>query len=408
MSLIRPFRGLLPVPGRAADVLAPPYDVLDRNEARTRARDKPWNFLHISKPEIDLPDSVSPYADMVYARGAENLRNLLAAGVLERSRAACYYVYLMEKGDHSQRGLVATVSVADYDANRIRKHEHTMPAKEADRARQIESLNAQTGPVLLAYPDEAEIDRLLGRCTEADPEIDVSAGDGVRHALWKLDETALLGDLTAAFENMTALYIADGHHRSAAASRVAHSRGGDTAAAHWYFLSVLFPAKSLKILDYNRLVGGLNGASTGTILSKLAAACEIQSVPEAVKPQRSGEFGMYLEGCWHRLRVHADRIPANDPIASLDVSLLTECVLKPVFDIADLRNDERIDFVGGGRGLDELVRRVDSGAANVAFSLFPTSMQQLMAIADAGMVMPPKSTWFEPKLADGLVSHVLD
>ncbi len=407
MPLIRPFAGLRPVPERAGEVLAPPYDVLSSAEARVRAADSPLSFLHISKAEIDLPEDTDPYDTAVYARAAENLRRMIADGVLKRDEQPCYYVYRITMGDHVQTGLVAVASVADYDINRVRKHEYTRPAKEDDRVRQIEALNAQTGPVLLAYRSQAEIDQLIESVTSNPAEYDLKADDGIRHTFWVVTDQSVIDRLSAGFDSMDAIYIADGHHRSAAGSRVAATKKGGPEAASSYFLSVIFPHKQMKILDYNRVVKDLNGLSEEELLDKLAAAFDVNQEDSAVSPSASGEFGMYLNGHWYRLTIHTDRVP-QDPVARLDVSLLADNLLEPLLGISDPRIDPRIDFVGGIRGLGELEKRVDSGDMAVAFSMFPTSMEDLMAVADANEVMPPKSTWFEPKLADGLVSHVLD
>ena len=407
MPLIRPFAGLRPVPEHAADVVAPPYDVLNSAEARERAEGRPWSFLHISKAEIDLPKDTEPYDPAVYAKSAENLHKMLDQGILVREDKACYYVYRLIMNGHSQTGLVAVASVADYDSNRIRKHEYTRPAKEDDRVRQIEALNAQTGPVLLAYRSDPEVDAILEAVTAAEPVVDVTADDGVQHAFWVVDDDDTISRLTGAFDAMPAIYIADGHHRSASASRVAKTKGGDGNQNSDYFLSVIYPHNQMKILDYNRVIADLNGLSPGELVSEIEASFTVTAEDAAVSPAGPGEFGMYLDGQWYRLKISPALIP-DDPVASLDVSLLADHLIEPVLGISDPRTDARIDFVGGIRGLAELEKRVDSGEMAVAFSLFPTSMEALMAVADANEVMPPKSTWFEPKLADGLVSHVLD
>jgi uncharacterized protein (DUF1015 family) len=407
MPLIRPFAGLRPVPERAGEVLAPPYDVLNSDEARARAAGCPLSFLHISKAEIDLPEGTDPYDAAVYAKAAENLRNMVADGVLKRDERPCYYVYRITMDDHVQTGLVAVASVADYDINRVRKHEFTRPAKEDDRVRQIEALNTQTGPVLLAYRSQAAIDQLIESVTSVAPEYDLKADDGIQHTLWVVTDQSVIDRLSAGFDNMEAIYIADGHHRSAAGSRVAATMKGGADAMSSYFLSVIFPHNQMKILDYNRVVKDLNGLSEDELLNKLSAAFDVSQERNAVSPLKAGEFGMYLNGHWYRLTIHTDRVP-QDPVERLDVSLLANNLLEPLLGISDPRTDPRIDFVGGVRGLGELEKRVDSGEMAVAFSMFPTSMEDLMAVADADKVMPPKSTWFEPKLADGLVSHVLD
>jgi uncharacterized protein (DUF1015 family) len=413
MSLIKPFRGLRPVPDRAADVAAPPYDVLNTAEARDRVVGRPWSFLHISKPEIDLPEDTDPYAPEVYAKGAENLQRQISEGILMRDAEPCYYVYRLRMGDHVQTGLVFTGSVADYDSNRIRKHEFTRPQKEDDRVRQITALNAQTGPVLLAYRNTAEVGTIIKQITAGEPLYDLVADDGVGHTLWRMDNPAQIEQLTNLFDAMDALYIADGHHRSASGSRVAHARNEQEGTAagdnSWdHFLCVAFPHDETRILDYNRVLLDLNGHSGEQLLEKIAEAFQISESSGPAKPAKPGQFGMYLGGQWYTLEIDQDRIPTDDPVARLDISLLQNNLISPLLGVSDPRTDNRIDFVGGIRGLEELEKRVDSGEMQIAFALYPTSMEALMAVADVNEVMPPKSTWFEPKLADGLVSHVLD
>ncbi len=413
MHLIRPFAGLRPAAGRAAEVIAPPYDVLSTDEARTRATGKPWSFLRISKPEIDLPVGTDPYAPQVYAKAAENLVLMMREGVLARDPARCYYVYRLIMGGHTQTGLVAAASLADYETNRIRKHEHTQADKENDRVRQIDALNAQTGPVMVAYPVARDVDDILNRCSAGAPDADATADGGVRHSLWLVRDAEIQARLTQAFDAIPALYIADGHHRSAAASRVAAARRAanphHTGEENYnYFLVVIFPHHQMQILDYNRVVAGLNGMDAGTFLARVRENFAVEKSPQPVKPAKPSEFGLYLAGQWYRLVIRRELIPANDPVARLDAKLLSDHLLGPVLDIKDLRRDKRIDYVGGIRGLPELEKRVNSGEMAAAFALYPTRMEDLMAVAEAGAVMPTKSTWFEPKLADGLVSHVLD
>jgi len=404
MTLIRPFAGLRPVATRAAEVVAPPYDVLSSAEARQRAAGRPWSFLHISKPEIDLPEGVDPYSVAVYEKAHDNLQKMLQEGILRRDSGPCYYVYRLVMGGHSQTGLVAVASVAAYDSNRIRRHEFTRPDKEDDRVRQIEALDAQTGPVLLAYKSQQPVDDLLAGVTLSEAEVDLVADDGIAHSLWVVSDPKRTAEITAAFDAMDALYIADGHHRSAAASRVSARRGDGMQAG--YFLCVIFPHTQMQILDYNRVVRDLAGMSPETLLARIAERFRVQPQDAAVHPDGPGTFGMYLRGQWYRLDIMSGLVP-DDPVGRLDVSLLADNLLSPLLGIEDPRRDQRIDFVGGIRGLAELEKRVDSGEMSVAFSLYPTSMEDLMAVADAGEIMPPKSTWFEPKLADGLVSHVI-
>ncbi len=405
MPLIKPFRALRPAPGRAAEVLAPPYDVLSSAEARARAKGKPWSFLHISKPEIDLDPATDPYDRAVYAKAAENLAKMIAGGVLMRDAKPCYYVYRLTWRGRTQTGLACAASLADYATNRIRKHEFTTPAKEDDRVRQIEAVNAQTGPVMIGYPARPEINALLAQAAAGKPPVDVTADDGVRHQLWVIAGDATIGKLTRAFDALPAIYIADGHHRSAAAARVAKARKGE--GSHSYFLSVIFPEQEMTILDYNRVLKDLNGHSAEQLLAELRNSFTVTASNEPVRPASSHEYGMYLEGHWYRLTIRPELVP-DDPIGRLPITLLTRNAIEPLFGIKDPRTDKRIDFIGGARGLGELDRRVNSGEMAVAFALYPTQMADLMAVADAGGIMPPKSTWFEPKLADGMVNHVLD
>ncbi len=472
MTLILPFRALRPAPGRAAEVLAPPYDVLSSVEARARAKDKPFSFLHISKPEIDLDPAIDPYDKAVYAKAAENLARMIAAGALIRDAAPCYYVYRLTWRERTQTGFAAIASIADYNSNRIRKHEHTTPVKEDDRVRQIEAVNAQTGPVMMAYPAAPALDAMLTSAATRAPDVDVTADDGVRHQLWVIGDAATIDALTRAVDALPALYIADGHHRAAAAARIAQARdngeassqarhpevraeraskgdgiasrvyptcalnmpilgkpkiGGRSSfeaglrpapqddgrdseplASHRYFLAVLFPHHQMTILDYNRLLRDLNGRSSDQLLAELRKDFSVAASEAPVRPAAANEFGMYLAGRWHRLTLRPELIPKHDPIGRLPITLLTRHVIAPHFGITDQRSDKRIDFVGGARGLSELERRVASGEMAAAFALYPTAIADLMAVADLGGIMPPKSTWFEPKLADGMVSHVLD
>ncbi len=410
MTLIKPFRALRPAPGRAAEVLAPPYDVLSSAEARERAKGKPWSFLHVSKAEIDLDPAIDPHDRAVYAKAAENLKRMIAAGVLMRDGKPSYYVYRMTWRGRVETGLAAVASLADYASNRIRRHEHTTPAKEDDRVRQIEAVNAQTGPVMLGYPTAPQIDAMLARAAAGGPAIDVTADDGVRHQIWMVGDDATIAALTRAVDALPALYIADGHHRAAAAERVAKTRGG--AGPHGYFLVVMFPQNEMTILDYNRVLRELNGRSPEELLAELRRSYTVAASDRPVRPAAASEVGMYLAGRWYRLVLRPERAAkaaqSDDPIGRLPITLLTRNIIEPIFGITDPRTDKRIDFVGGGRGLAELERLVSSGTMAVAFALYPTQMSDLMAVADAGAVMPPKSTWFEPKLADGMVSHVLD
>jgi len=409
MSLIRPFRGLRPKIEFAEDVVAPPYDVLNTEEARERAAGRPHSFLHISKPEIDLPVGTDPFDPSVYAKGAENLNKLIAEQILIREDKPVYYAYRLDMNGHQQSGLVAVASVKDYDSNRIRKHEYTRPEKEDDRVKQIDALNAQTGPVFLTYRHNQTVDGVVNKVMQQAPLYDLTADDGVQHTIWIIDDEQDIATLTSTFDAMNNLYIADGHHRSASASRVSAMRKGKTDSdSHEYFLTVIFPDNQMNILDYNRVIKDLNGLSIDEFLAQCAERFDIEKSDGQVKPEKVNVFGMYLDKQWYRLTIKDDFIPSDDPVGRLDVSLLQNNLITPILNIDDPRRDKRIDFVGGIRGLDELEKRVNSGEMKVAFALYPTQLSDLMDVADAEKVMPPKSTWFEPKLADGLVSHVLD
>ncbi|NWF37860.1 DUF1015 domain-containing protein [Mariprofundus sp. NF] len=413
MSLIRPFAGLRPAAECAEAVVAPPYDVLNSSEAREQAAGKPWSFLHVSKAEIDLPEDTDPFDASVYAKSAENFNRMLAENVLIQDEAPCYYAYRLKMGDHVQTGIAAAASVDAYDAGRIKKHEFTRPVKEDDRVRQVDALSAQTGPVFLVYRANAVVDGILADVANRTPDMDVTADSGVQHTLWVIRDADKIAAISAAFEAMDALYVADGHHRSAAASRVAAARKAANAGhtgdeTYNYFLSVIFPHDQMYILDYNRVIRDLNGLDANRLVARIGESFDIEMADEPVHPQRANSFGMYLDGSWYALTIRDELIPQDDPVARLDVSLLANNLIEPLLGISDPRRDPRIDFVGGIRGLSELEKRVDSGEMAVAFSMFATSMDDLMAVADSGEVMPPKSTWFEPKLADGVVSHLLD
>jgi uncharacterized protein (DUF1015 family) len=410
-QLARPFAALRPRADAAADVIAPPYDVVSTEEARALAAGRPHSFLRISRPEIDLEPGADPYSDRAYANGAANLTRLVADGVLVRDASPAYYVYRMRDGAHSQTGIAFAASVAAYEHQRVRRHELTRPDKENDRVRNITTLNAQTGPVLCAYRSEARIATLIGQASSAPPLLDADGPQQVRHSVWRVDDPALHAELATALNALECLYIADGHHRAAAAARVASAKraaGSDPDASHEGFLVVAFPHDEMRILDYNRVVRDLGGLDAAALLNRAGREFRVAPAAQRVQPAAPRSFGMYLAGRWYRLDLPPDSLPGDDPVASLDVSLLQDRLLAPVLGIEDPRTDPRIDFVGGIRGPAELEHRVDSGTAAVAFALHPTRMEQLMAVADAALLMPPKSTWFEPKLADGLLTHLLD
>jgi len=373
--------------------------------------ENPLSFLHVVKPEIDLEPGTDVYAPEVYQTGAANLRRLVDDGALIREEKPALYLYRQRMGDHVQTGLVAGASVDEYEADLIKKHEHTRPVKEDDRTRHIDALDANTGPVFLTYKARPKIDALVERLTAADPTYDFVAPDGIQHVLWVVDSEADRDALVAAFAEVPELYVADGHHRSAAGTRIRALRRdanpdhtGDES--YNYFLSVIFPDDQMMILDYNRVVRDLKGLDPEAFVTSIGERFDMEPTEDG-RPARRRCFGMYLAGRWFRLTAKEGSFPADDPVSSLDVAILQDNLLAPLLGIGDPRSDERIDFVGGIRGLEELERKVDSGEWAVAFALHPTSIDQLFAVADAGLVMPPKSTWFEPKLRSGLIVRPL-
>lgn len=415
MKLLKPFRGLRPRRELAAKVAAHPYDVVNRKEAASLASGNPYSFFHINKPEIDLPESVEAYDPRVYERGARNLQQFIADGIFFRDSEEKLYVYRQVMGSHSQIGLVAVASIDAYEKELIKKHEFTRPDKEDDRVNHMDALGAQVGPVFLTYKARAEIDSLIASVVETDPEYDFEADGRVRHTFWVIEDIALAANLEAAFDKVDCLYVADGHHRSAAAARVRNLRQRRNQAhsgeeSYNWFLAVIFPHDQMQILDYNRVVRDLNGLGVDAFLQRLAKDFDVTELAgiEHARPERPGQFGLFLGGKWYRLEAGSSLLSQADPVKSLDVSILQDKLLEPVLGIKDPRRDQRIDFVGGIRGLGELVKRVESGEWAAAIALYPTSIGSLMEIADAGEVMPPKSTWFEPKLKSGLVVHLLD
>ena len=404
MARIRPFAALRPKPELASRICELPYDVMSSAEAREIARDNPLSFLHVSKPEIDLPEEINLYDPAVYEKGRENFQRLIAQGALRQDDRRHFYLYRQVMGNHSQTGLVAVASCEDYLNNVIKKHELTRVDKEDDRVRHIETLNSQTGPVFLTYRAEASIDALIQQRTQETPAVDFTAADGVRHTAWVIEDEPSKGSLEEAFAKIPFLYIADGHHRSAAAARVYQSRRGAGESA--WFLSVIFPHNQMQILPYNRVLKDLNGMTASDLLRKLDSIFVLH--PDASPaPSRKHELSLYLDGRWHRLTFRPHFVSTKDPIEKLDVTLLQKYVLGPLFGVEDPRTSKRINFVGGIRGTGELEKLVQSGEYACAFSMFPTSIEDLMTIADAGGIMPPKSTWFEPKLRDAMFCHML-
>jgi uncharacterized protein (DUF1015 family) len=405
---LRAFRALRPVPELAARVVSPPYDVVSRSEAAALAAGEPMSFLHVGRSDIDLPEDVDPHDPRVYERARRNLDGLAADGVLVRDTDPALFVYREVMGTRTQIGVVGCVSVADYERDVIRKHERTRPDKEDDRTRHILTLEAHAEPVLFAYRGSAEVDRLVAAAVKEPPLYDLTTADGVHHTVWKAPDAAALVD---AFARVPCAYVADGHHRSAGARRAAAERRGrdphGADAEHEWFPAALCPADQLAILPYHRLVRDLGGLTAAEVLARLGRAGRL-SPSAGAAPPRAGSFCIYLERRWHLLELAPDSVDRADPLRSLDVWLLGERVLGPVLGITDQGTDARLDFVGGIRGTRALEARVDAGEAALAVSMFPTSMEQLMAVADAGAIMPPKSTWFEPKLLSGFFVHPLD
>jgi uncharacterized protein (DUF1015 family) len=402
MAKVKPFRALRPRPDLAEQISAPPYDVLSTEEARAMAADNPLSFLYVSKPEIDLPSEIDPYAPEVYEKGAENFRKLQSEGCVAMEAELAFYLYRQVMNGHSQTGLVALADCAEYETGVIKKHELTRPAKEADRVRHMEALDSQTGLVFLTYRSVPEIDKFVAERSDMDPDYDFTASDGVRHTAWAVTDEEGVEFLQGAFAGVEALYIADGHHRSAAAASVCRARN-DSGSSDG-FITVIFPDHQMQVLAYNRVVKDLNGLLADEFLEKLGT---VFSMDGGGQPETNNELSLYLGGEWRRLRFRPECAVGDTPEEALDVSLLQRHVLMPLLGIDDPRTSTRIDFIGGIRGIAELEKRVDEGGWACAFAMHPTSIADLLAVADGGGLMPPKSTWFEPKLRDGLFCHNL-
>lgn len=406
MITLKPFAALRPQTALAAAVASRPYDVLNSQEAAEEAQGNPHSFLHVTKAEIDLPSGTDLHSQAVYDKAKENLDAMVRKDLLFQESKPCYYLYELVMNGRSQTGLVALSSVNDYHNDRIKKHEFTRPQKEKDRIDHMRTVRAQTGNVFLAYREVNDMDRLVEEWKKShSPIYDFTANDGVEHRVWVVDRRETVDQITAIFlEKVPATYIADGHHRAASAAKVAAALPDSEDAK--FFLTTLFPADQLAILDYNRVVKDLNGHSEGDLLKALEEDFLITQENEPVRPNQLHAFGMYLNKKWYRLQAQPGTW-TEDPIGILDVSILSDRVLDKLLGVRDQRTDTRIDFVGGIRGLGELMKRVDSGDMAIAFSLYPVSIHQLFDIADSGSVMPPKSTWFEPKLRDGLLTHLI-
>jgi uncharacterized protein (DUF1015 family) len=415
MAIIKAFRGYRPRKDIVKETASRPYDVLNSQEAREEVKGNPHSFLHVVKPEVDLPEDIDLHSSAVYQKGKENLDKLIREGVFQQDDKSSLYIYAQTMFGKTQYGIVACAAVEDYMNDVIKKHELTRPDKEEDRMNHIRVTNFNAEPVFFSYPDHQDLDAIVEKIVKEKPEYDFTTEDGVGHHFWVIDDVETVKTIEGIFESdIESTYVADGHHRTAAAALVGNERKnqnpGHTGDEEYnFFLAVHFPASQLTIIDYNRVVKDLNGLSSTDFLEKLKENFEIEEKGENVyKPCCIHNFSMYLEGKWYSLTAKEGTYDDDDPIRSLDVTVLSETILDPVLDIKDLRKSTRIDFVGGIRGLEELKKRVDSGEMKVAFALYPVSMKQLMDIADTGNIMPPKTTWFEPKLRSGLVIHSLE
>ena len=408
MPKIKPFRAVRPDPSNAHRVASVPYDVVNREEAAALADGNPNSFLHVVRPDIDLPADTDPYSDEIYLAAAESLQRFMTEGVLKQDESESVFLYRQVMNGTSQIGVVCCCHIDDYENDRILKHEKTRPAKEDDRTRHVLTLAAHTGPVFLTYRDHASLGETVQAAIESKPLYDFTAEDGVQHTVWQVTDPE---PYVAALSSVPAFYVADGHHRAASAWRAGSKRRGENAnhsgdEEYNWFLTVLFPASQLNILAYNRIIKDLGGKTPAQVRMELESVGNLEPTDTPVPPS-PGSFCIYLDGTWSRLTVPVDSIDSGDAIESLDVAILERRVIEPIFGISDVRTDARIDFVGGIRGTTELEKRVDSGEWAVAVSMYPTSIHQLMAVSDAGEVMPPKSTWFEPKLRSGLLVHLL-
>jgi uncharacterized protein (DUF1015 family) len=409
MITISPFKALRPEAPLAKQLASRPYDVLNSKEAKVEAQGNPASFLHITKSEIALPDAVDIHSQEVYDKAKENLDAFISRNILFRESKPCYYIYQLIMNGRSQTGLVCGSSVDDYENDLIKKHEFTRPEKEQDRINHIKTTGAQTGNVFLAYKNVAVIDTLISDWkNDRSPVYDFVADDGIQHSIWTINDENIINRISELFKTeVQATYIADGHHRAASAAKVRKALGDAAMEGADYFLTTLFPSNQLHIMDYNRVVKDLNGLTADEFITKIKNKFSVEKISEALSPAQLHEFGMYINKQWYKL-IAKEKTFTTDPIGILDISILSNNILDPILNIKDQRTDKRIDFVGGIRGLNELEKRVNSGEMAVAFSLHPVTIQQLFDIADSGNVMPPKSTWFEPKLRDGLLTHLIN
>ncbi len=412
MPIVLPFKALRPRKQYVEAVASHPYDVMSEKEAKDIVRDNPLNFLRVEKSEVDMPGPYNAHDDRIYEIARENLNSLVREEVLFQDKTPCFYIYRQKMGSHEQYGIVARVDLADYEAGRVKKHELTTVDREVDRIKHVLTVNANTGPVFLTYPAQEFIDDLVTRMVTHDPEYDFTADDGVSHTVWVLNNGEDIAALTNAFKKVDALYIADGHHRAAAAAAVRRARQAQNPAARGdeaynFVMVVIFPHNQLKIMSYNRIVRDLNGLSDSEFSRRIGNCFDITDNFMEKSPGHCHEIGMYFQGNWYRLRAKDESYDREDPVKVLDVSILHDNILNPILGIQDPRTDSRIEYVSGARGVQKLEKMVDSGEFAVAFSLYPTRMEQVMAVSDADKIMPPKSTWFEPKLRSGIFVHLL-
>lgn len=413
MAILKPFKGIRPAKDKTARVAARPYDVLNKEEARKEAEGNPYSFLHVTKPEIDLPDSCDEHSPEVYQKGKSYLHEMMQEGVLKQDKEDYLYIYAQTMDGRTQYGIVGCAAVEDYMNNIIKKHELTRPDKEEDRMNHIRTSNMNYEPVFFTYPAVKEIDTIVENEVSKAPEYDFTTEDHITHQFWVISDPQKINRLVDLFSEIKYTYVADGHHRTAAAAHVGNERklnnpNHQGTEEYNFFLAVHFPDNQLKIFDYNRVVKDLNGLTEAELLKKLEAGFVVEKKGTAeYRPDTAHNFSMYLDGNWYSMTAKAGTFDDNDPIGCLDVTILSDLVLDQILGIKDLRKSQRIDFVGGIRGLGELKRRVDSGEMKVAFALYPVSMKQLFDIADTGNIMPPKTTWFEPKLRSGLIVHSL-
>ena len=413
MALVLPFKAVRPQQKFAAQVAALPYDVMTREEAKKAVSGNPLSFMHVEKSEIDVPDGTPSNDDLIYQTARRNFIDMRIKGILIQDEKPCFYIYRQKMGSRIQTGIVGLMSAEEYDQGKIKKHELTRQDKEEDRIRHVDTVNAQTGPVFIAYRERPNLNEIIQRVTADTPEYDFTSDDGIAHTVWVVAHAQTIEEIKNEFHAVDALYIADGHHRAAAAAAVARQRRARETSSqdfreYEHVLAVFFPHTQLKVMDYNRAIKDLNGLTTNQFIEKISSAFTVAGNFKERTPQSLHDFGMFLAGRWYKLTAQAGSYNENDPVASLDASILQANLLDPVLGIKDPRTDERIKFIGGIRGMDELEKLVNQDGYAVAFSLYPTTMEQIIHVADAGAIMPPKSTWFEPKLRSGLFTHKLD